>query len=179
MEYLPNPNETYKKFNKNKYKTFTIKDVSLHPIADIKTVYPINFSQETSNYTTKGREKIYQSLPSTILTEMQKMIDEHKTGQSIEYLDNRISKFSMQNGKCAITGIYLTAETMHCHHIIPKHLGGTDKFDNLIIIDVFAHKLIHATKPKTISKYLHLLKLNQKQLKKLNKLRSTCNLETI
>jgi len=110
---------------------------------------------------------------------MQKMIDEHKSDQTIEYLDNRISKFSMQNGKCAITGLYLTTETMHCHHIIPKSLGGTDRFDNLMIVDIFVHKLIHATNPITINKYLQLLKLKQKQLKKLNKLRSTCNLETI
>ena len=33
------------------------------------------------------------------------------------------------------------------------------------------HKLIHATQEETINKYLHKLKLNDKSLEKLNKLR--------
>jgi len=179
MESLPNPNETYKRFNKSNYKTFTISNISLHPIADIKTKYPLNFNQEITNYTSVGREKLYQNLAFSILHEIQKMVNLKKSYESIEYLDNRISKFSMQNGKCAISGLYLTAQTMYCHHIIPKHLGGTDKFDNLVIVDIFVHKLIHTTNPLTINKYLQILKLKPKQLEKLNKFRSTCNLETI
>ena len=179
MEFLPDTNETYKRFNKNNYKTFTVNGVSLHPLGDIKTTYPTNFSQEITNYTSAGREKTYQSLSSTILSEIQKMIDETSPNQSIEFLDNSISKFSMQKGKCAISGLPLTAETLSCHQIIPKHLGGTDKFNNIVIVDIFVHKLIHATNLLTINKCLHILKLKPKQLEKLNKLRSTRNLETI
>jgi len=179
MGFLPDPNETYKRFNKNNYKTFTINGISLHPLADIKTTNPINFSQEITNYTTVGRDKIYQSLSPTILSEIQKMIDKSRPNQSIELLDNSLSRFSMQNGKCAISGIPLAAETLRCHHIIPKHLGGTDKFNNIVIVDIFVHKLIHATNLLTINKCLYILKLKPKQLEKLNKLRSTRNLETI
>jgi len=179
MEFLPDPNETYKQLNKNNYKTFTINGTSLHPLADITTVNPINFSPDVNNYTTVGREKIYKSLSSSILIEIQKMLGADMSNQSIECLDNSISKFSMQNGKCAISGLTLTAETLRCHHIIPKNQGGSDKFNNIVIVDIFVHKLIHATNPLTINKCLHILKLKPKQLEKLNKLRSTRNLEII
>ena len=179
MEFLPDPNETYRRFNKNNYKTFTINGVALHPLADIKTTKPINFSQELSNYTTVGREKTYKGLSSTILMEIQKMICQIKPNQSIEFLDNSVSKFSMQNGKCAISRLPLTSETLSCHHIIPKHLGGTDMFNNIVIVDNFVHKLIHATNTLMINKCLYILKLKPKQLEKLNKLRSARNLETI
>ena len=179
MEFLPNPSATYRKFNKNNFKTFTIRGISLHVIADIQTRHARSFNQIICNYTTVGREKIYINLSATILVEMQKMIDEDKFNQSLEYLDNRLSKYSMKNGKCAVSGIFLTTETMHCHHIIPKHLGGTDKFDNLMIVDILVHELIHATNYQTINKYLQLLKLKPKQFEKVNKLRSTCNLGAI
>ncbi|WP_326953626.1 HNH endonuclease signature motif containing protein [Aneurinibacillus migulanus] len=67
---------------------------------------------------------------------------------------------------------------MHCHHVIPRELGGTDKYDNLRIVHEHVHKLIHATTPETINKYISLI-TNKKSLKKLNTLRSYCNLEKI
>lgn len=41
------------------------------------------------------------------------------------------------------------------------------------------HKLIHATEPSIISKYLQILDLSEKQLKKLNYLRTLLNIEKI
>src|SRR5690625_5472015 len=52
--------------------------------------------------------------------------------RSIEYNDNRISKYTAQLGKCAVTGTILSCEEIHCHHIKPRADGGTDKFQNLI-----------------------------------------------
>ena len=98
---------------------------------------------------------------------------------TLEYYDNRISRYSMQQGKCAVTGEFLTAEIAHCHHIVPKGMGGEDNFDNLVIIHELVHKLVHATQSQTIDKYLRLLKLNDKAIKKLNKLRRHCNLTEI
>lgn len=94
----------------------------------------------------------------------------------MDYADNRISKYSMQNGKCAVTGKFLTAEEVHCHHILPKYLDGKDTFDNLVVIHMWVHQLIHATGISTIKSYKQLLKLTGKQLEKVNKYREKCNL---
>ena len=60
---------------------------------------------------------------------------------------------------------------MECHHKIPKSLGGTDKYENLVWLKYEVHKLIHATLPETIEKYLNTINLNSKGLKKVNSLR--------
>ncbi|MDF2886613.1 MAG: putative group intron reverse transcriptase/maturase [Lacrimispora sp.] len=97
----------------------------------------------------------------------------------MEYLDNKISRYSMQNGKCAVTGQYLTADVTHCHHILPKSMGGTDQFDNLVILYDWIHQLVHATDERTIKRYLNNLQLTEKQVEKLNKYREKCNLTKI
>ncbi len=56
---------------------------------------------------------------------------------------------------------------IHCHHKIPKEppFYGTDRYENLIIVHVDVHRLIHATAPETIAKYLAMLNLTKRQLK--------------
>lgn len=53
------------------------------------------------------------------------------------------------------------------------------QFNNLIIVHEFVHRLIHATNEETIRKYMRILQLNDKQLKKINELRKVCNLVTL
>ena len=85
----------------------------------------------------------------------------------------------MQNGKCAVTKLFLTAEVARCHHVIPKSLGGTHKFNNLVIIHEWVHTLIHATRKETIDRYLTLLQPSDRQLEKINNYRKSCNLAII
>lgn len=49
--------------------------------------------------------------------------------------------------------------------------GGKNEYGNLIYISSNIHKLIHANKNETIEKYLKIEKLNETQIRKLNKLR--------
>lgn len=65
--------------------------------------------------------------------------------RSVEYMNNRISRYSMKNGNCEITGSFLQAHNVHCHHYIPLQLGGSDKFNNLRILHKDVHKIIHMT----------------------------------
>ncbi|MGK0468937.1 hypothetical protein [Clostridium sp.] len=51
------------------------------------------------------------------------------------------------------------------------HLGGTDEYKNLVWLSTDAHKLVHATKQETINKYMDILKLDNKGLKRVNSLR--------
>lgn len=101
-------------------------------------------------------------------------------GQSIEYNDNRLSLFAAQKGKCAITGrVFLSSEEVCCHHKKPRSQGGCDMYKNLVLVLPEVHRLIHATNLETIESYLKVLKLNDKQLVKLNKLREKIGLEAL
>ena len=101
-------------------------------------------------------------------------------GRSAEYADNRISLFSAQWGKCAVTGRnFVISEDIHCHHKKPRQQGGTDKFENLVLVFESVHRLIHATDNKTIEKYLEKLELNKKQLQKVNEFRTQLELQEI
>ena len=98
-----------------------------------------------------------------------KLIRQSLYARSIEYADNRISLYSAQKGKCAVTGESFTStEEIHCHHKIPKSQGGTDEYQNLILVTATVHKLIHATNTETIQKYLKTCKPD---IEKLNVLR--------
>ncbi|OFD70375.1 group II intron reverse transcriptase/maturase [Bacillus mycoides] len=174
-----NANILYKKLHRNNFRTFEIAGNHVYPLADIQTRFPQSFSQDICNYTRQGRQKLIKSLKGNIANEMQKMMLSSTKGKSMEYTDNRILKYPMQNGKCAVTGIFLLADDAHCHHKVPKGIGGTDEFNNLIIVHELVHRLIHATNEEKIRKYMKILQLNDKQLKKMNEFRKACNLVTL
>ena len=99
--------------------------------------------------------------------------------RSIEYNYNRISRFIAQYGKCAVTGIELELNNWHCHHKTPYHLTKDDSYGNLMILHESVHRLIHMRNLEKIHVLLNILKLNEKQLKKVNKLREQCLNEAI
>ena len=99
---------------------------------------------------------------------------------SAEYADNRISLFSAQWGKCAVTGDEFShIGEIHCHHKLPRHLGGDDSYGNLVLIKDAVHKLIHASNTETIHKYMDLLQLDSKRLAKVNNLRQLASMQPI
>ncbi|MDR2649943.1 MAG: HNH endonuclease [Clostridiales bacterium] len=78
-------------------------------------------------------------------------------------MDNRISRFCGQHGRCAVSGYeFKTPDEIRCHHIIPEELGGTDKYQNLVLIRDDIHTLLHASLPVTIKGYLQNIKLQKK-----------------
>ncbi|QQK79220.1 HNH endonuclease [Salicibibacter cibi] len=99
--------------------------------------------------------------------------------RSVEYLDNRISRYSMKMGKCEITGMDLPASEVHCHHYMPKQLGGTDQFHNLRIVHKDVHRLIHHTDDEKVRILLRQYKINASQLEKINRYREQCRLRSI
>ncbi|NRG43204.1 group II intron reverse transcriptase/maturase [Bacillus sp. CRN 9] len=174
-----NPPPSYKKFYKNDFKTWRVAGVYLYPIADINTTIPINFNQLISPYTDKGRKYIHKNLKNHVKFEIQKLLYTFDESNTTEYLDNRISRYSMKDGKCEITNEFLCTSEVHCHHFLPKSLGGDDSFNNLRIVHKLVHILIHATNSETIDKYLKLIKPSSKQLTKINQYRLKCNLTEI
>ena len=132
-----------------------------------------------NSYTTEGRGAIHKKLGRNIDTNIMHYLMRNPIPyRSAAYNDNRISLYCAQFGKCAITGEKLEIGNIHCHHKLPKHLGGSDEYKNLVIVSESVHRLIHATNPEIIRKYLQKLNLDAKQLRKLNKLRSLANVES-
>lgn len=163
---------TYEKFyGKYSCKINYICGIALFPIHAISTKAPMNFSQDICNYTEIGRMKIHNK-QRTISTFMLRYIMENPiSGMSAEYNDNRLSLYVGQNGMCIISGTILNIKELECHHKVPKSVGGTDEYSNLILMNRDVHKLIHATKKETISKYIQILNLNDEGIKKVNKYR--------
>ncbi|WP_082325678.1 HNH endonuclease [Ruminococcus flavefaciens] len=70
-------------------------------------------------------------------------------------------------------------EELYCHHIIPLSKGGTDGFDNMVIIHKDIHTLIHAWDEYEILEILSQIRFTKSQLKKFNKLRKAAGYTTI
>ncbi|WP_028594674.1 group II intron reverse transcriptase/maturase [Paenibacillus assamensis] len=171
------PPPTYSKFYKSTYRTFKIGGVYLYPLADIKTVNNFNFSPNLTPFTYEGRELIHKKLRPDVQTEITKLMKSHILGRSLEYMDNRISRYSMRMGRCEITGTFLCAEDVHCHHYLPIYLNGDDKFNNLRILHKDVHRLIHATHAETIATLISRLDLTESMVNTINQYRNMCNLE--
>ena len=165
------PTSSYKRIYKNRHKTYRICGVYLFPLADIRHKSIMSFSQNVTPFTTEGRSHITNRIKNDVAIEIAKLMESNIPNKSVEYFDNRISRYSMKMGKCEITGEFLPAKFVHCHHYVPVSLGGTDDFKNLRIINKFVHILIHATEPQTIGKYVRMLNLNEKEIKKINEYR--------
>jgi len=90
---------------------------------------------------------------------------------SIEFVVNCISRYAAQKGKCAITNRFLLLDEIEGHHVNPKYKGGTDDYQNIMILSSEAHLLVRLTDSKIINNLLKELKLNKKQIEKLNELR--------
>lgn len=165
------PDSTYRKFYPVTRKTFKIGDFYFFPIGNIKSISNLNYSQSVNPYDIEFNFK----WDGQIIDLMRSRLP----NRSVEYMDNRLSVYSMQKGRCAVTGIPLLVHDVHCHHKTPIHLGGKDDFKNLTIVHKDIHKLIHATQKETIDKYLRYFGLNSMQLKKLHQLRNLCKLNKV
>ena len=164
-------NKTYNKLYKNDYKKLFIKDICLFPIHDVQTK-PVNvFTQEICDYTEQGRQLKHKKLDTALLNVIVYLMKTYREDKSVEFNDNRLSRYSGQKGLCYVTGDVLALHDMELHHIKPLSMGGTDRYANLVWVTSDTHKLIHATEEATMNKYLNKLNLDNDQKKRLNTLR--------
>ncbi len=166
----------------DKYKNYDGKEVNLlkvtmYPIEHIKTKPPKLFRQEINNYSKEGRKFIHTDLQN-INKELLNYLLDNPLNESVELNDNRISLYTAQKGRCAITNRPLQ-EDLELHHITPRSQGGKDTYKNLMLLSSDVHKLLHATGEETIKKYKDLLHLSKKALKKLNRYRTYMGNEMI
>ena len=141
------------------------------PIGYVQTKNAMDKKNKICKYTAEGREEIHKSLKfdKYVTSVLHMLARSYLPNRSVEYMDNRVSLYAAQYGKCAVTGKVLWIDEIHCHHKKPISQGGTDEYKNLVIVHIDVHRLIHAVKPETIQAYLIKIKPNKSQLNKINK----------
>lgn len=137
------------------------------------------FSQDVCNYTANGREKIHKNLKAINKSVLRKVMKNFIPNRTIEYNDNRISRFIAQYGRCAISGVELGKSDWHCHHKTPYHISKDDTYSNLIVLHESIHRLVHLKDVDKINVLLTVLELNSKQKEKLNQMRKLCQNDSI
>jgi RNA-directed DNA polymerase len=166
----------YKGFSPRYYK---IQSMVFVPIYAQRHKTNLCFSQDICNYTVNGRTKIHKDLKAINKNVLSYVMKNFIPNRTIEYNDNRISKFIAQYGKCAVTGIELGKHDWHCHHKKPYHLSRDDRYTNLIVLHESVHRLIHLKDIEKIKLLIKTLKLNKKQIHKVNELRKQCQNDLI
>ena len=160
--------EKYKGYEKQ--KTY-INGLIIFPMSACKTKYAMSFSNKVNKFTPEGRKLIHKQIESVSGFEFIYLTKNPVINRSIEYNDNRISLYSAQSGMCGILGKRLEVNDFHCHHIIQVKDGGTDKYQNLVIVSPDIHRLIHANQTLTIHQLLAKLNLSKKEINLVNKFR--------
>ena len=91
-----------KKYGKSKQIRF-YSGKPLIPVAYVKHKNPMWKKKSVCKYTPEGRREIHKNLGIDTRT-MLLLMRTKEVGRSVEYMDNRISLYVAQYGKCAITG---------------------------------------------------------------------------
>lgn len=149
------------------------------PIGYIRHRIPLQVSNNINKYTIEGRKAIHKTINHINTDILKYLMETPNPKASIEYNDNVLSLYSAQKGKCRICGKELELEEIYCHHIVPKELGGTDEYNNLIIVHTDIHKIIHSTNKDETTRLISKLNLDISQIKKLNKFRKKLQLELV
>lgn len=148
------------------FKTYFVRDIAIFPIAGVKHVSRKALNKDINKYTEEGRKLIHKNMNERFTKDIEYLLDHPVKNRSVEYNDNRISKYLGQRGLCGVTKEKLEINNMHCHHIVPRFMGGKDNYENLILINKDIHVLIHAKKENTINEYKK--KYSKDVLKKVN-----------
>lgn len=154
-------------------KVYGIDKYPLFPL-DIITCEVNKCHSQIEVFTPEGKDKLIKSLTKEVEFIAQLLADNPIETRSVEYNDNRISRYTMQNGKCGITGLQLKYADIHCHHKEPYHKSKNDSFQNLIIVHKDIHNLLHIKNIELISKSLTKFKLSKNKLEKFWELWSLC-----
>ena len=102
------------------------------------------------------------------------------TNHSIEFCDNRLSRFVASKGKCELSKVSLAFEDVECIYLNPPSQGGTDEYANLRIVHKDIKSLIYSNDVKIIKSLIDLFDCRvPAKIAKLNKWRAKAGLEAI
>ena len=164
------PRYIAEKYGKSRQLRF-IEGHAVVPIGYIHHRPPKSMNRQVNSYTEEGRTLIHKRLEGINMDMLHHLMRNPMLSQTIEFNDNRLSLYSAQKGKCAVSGVELTPDNICCHHKIPKHCGGEDKYQNLVLVTDTVHRLIHDANSARVEADSKALHLDEKQLVRLEKLR--------
>lgn len=159
-------------------KIIMIADTPLLPINGVKHKIPLNFSQDICNFTEHGRSKIHEEIALVTKGEIRILLEYKDTTKSVEFNDNRISVFIVQQGNCYITNRRHSPTDMVC---IYKNITETDrdKYQNLVFVEIPISKAILTESVQQAKMWLMNYGLSSQQKKKLNKIRANYGYQAI
>lgn len=153
-------------------KVSIVAGTPLHMIQAVHHKNPMNFTQSQTLYTKQGRKLLNEKLTTLPIEWVRELVNKSNyTKATVEFINNRISHYIADDGKCYVTGRILIPSELHCHHKTPKKLGGGDEYRNLCLVHKTIHKLIHGTTHELITQWLAEMRISDDQLIKLNHLR--------
>ena len=154
-------------------------DQMIYPIAFIKNKIPMAKRSIVCSYTKEGRALIHTelNLNQYVLKGLREKIS---VGHSTEYHDSKISLFSAQKGKCAISGEeFADAEHVAVWLKVPGSLGGFERYKNMVLIHKKYLILLQELPKAVIKDLIKTLNITKKMLVKINSLREQANLSAI
>lgn len=167
---------TYKNGSENKIPF--IRGKPLVEIGKVKHNAPRYKSDKINYFEEKSRKHFYKKLKIENFFIMEKLLKNPKKYESVEFNDNVISKFCGQLGKYAITNNQIF-DLIDIKPIKIKE-NGTDKYDNIIIVNSKVEKLLRLKEVDDIIEISNLIKgVKQEQLEKINKIRKENSLPLI
>ena len=154
-------------------------DQMIYPIAYIKNKIPMAKRSAVCSYTAEGRALIHNNLNlnAFLLRELREQVS---NGHSTEYMDSRISLYSAQHGKCAISGDeFQSASDIAGWLKKPKDNGGEERYKNMILIHQRYIPLLQETSQHILKATTQSFEITNKMLVKINSLRKQANLSAI
>lgn len=101
-------------------------------------------------------------------------------GHSTEYADSRISLFSAQGGKCAVSGEeFVSASDIACWLKKPKSDGGQERYQNMTLLHYRYLPLLESSDAAKLKALTKTLNMTKKQVSKVNRLREQAGLAAI
>lgn len=167
---------TYKNGSENKVPF--IRGKPLVEIGKVEHNAPKYRGDKINYFEEKSRKQFHKKLEINNLFIIDKLLKNPMKYESVEFNDNVISKFCGQLGKYAITNNQIF-DIINMKPIKIKQ-NGTNKYDNIIIVNSKVEKLLKLRKVDDIIEISNLIKgVKNEQLEKINKIRKENSLPLI
>lgn len=160
-------------------KIVVVGKMPLLPLTGVHHVSPMNFSQDITNYTAKGREKIHKTLTGVSENDFRLLSRMRDPTESVDFNDNSISAFAVQDGNCYVTGEKLDRNNMICLRKKPIDIGGSDNYGNIAFISCATERMLFEQDTTLARMMIKLAGLKQNQVNRLNRLRKNYGLKLI
>ena len=154
-------------------------DQMIYPIAYVKSKIPMAKKSAVCSYTEEGRALIHTdlNLNFSILKDLR---EQTSNGHSTEYMDCRISLFSAQHGKCAISGEEFTDASRVVGWLkTPKDKGGFERYANMVLIHERYLQLLQDLGQQELKAIAKTINATKKMISKINRLREQAELSAI